>query len=615
MNVNTIYNQLKIAKDFYYNGNPIMSDSEFDLLESKLREIDPNHQYFNLVGSPVRGTKIKHKNPMGSLTQMNEEELRDIFQVDEYIISEKLDGNSISLYYDKNGEFYQALTRGDGFEGLDITRHLKRFPDVSIPRICIPNSIVRGECILKKSLFNEDLGYKNPRNYVSGQLNSKEADDFFVENASFIAFDLQVFDKSISIDNLPICKSKQSDLQILNYYCFQTPLYQLESDGFANNLDFLLDKFRNISQFEIDGVVIEFNNYEKREELGFSGLNPNFSFKYKVNQNFMNTIVEDIIWSSSKDGYLKPRIKIEPVDLSGVTISYASGFNAKFILDNKIGKGSEIEITRSGDVIPHITKVISTPYNDYQTYFDEMLSDYNYHWSESKVDIILDEKDKTSLIKEIADFFSSINAPHLKIGNITKLFDNGFTSIESIILASKEDFEFIGENGKKIFDGLQKVLNPIDEYILAGSYPGFGRGIGKTRMKTLAEKFGTIYSLTYEDILSTDGFDDKTTISISSNLKKYKDFISRISHRVNIKYYEKKEGSLMNIAVCFTGVRSKSLEDIIKSKGGEITSSISKKTTHLVADNPSGNSTKLSKARKNNIIILSLPEAEELFNV
>ena len=115
----TLVTQLNIAKKFYYDGKPIMTDAQFDQLESKLRELDPTHEYFKTVGAPaVRGTKVKHKIPMGSLVQVDD--VVGIYKwhstPSDLIITDKLDGNSVAVYYDENGDFESAVTRGDGLE-------------------------------------------------------------------------------------------------------------------------------------------------------------------------------------------------------------------------------------------------------------------------------------------------------------------------------------------------------------------------------------------------------------------------------------------------------------------------------------------------------------------
>lgn len=603
---NVIVNQLNIARKFYYDGRPIMTDGEFDKLEATLREIDPSHSYFSTVGAAVRGTKIKHKIPMGSLDQATEdEELTKWRHTGEgdIIASDKLDGNSIALYYDSNGDFESAVTRGDGVEGLDVTRHFRRMQNGSLPPI--PYNVgremtVRCEVIMDRKVFVDMVkGYKNPRNYVAGQLNRTIADEVFIERVSVIAFDSDIIgNKTHILDTLSDC-----GFQVVNYYSIG--INSINQDDLTK----LLTNSKKRSPYELDGIVLDFNNLSIREALGFESMNPRYAVKFKINQDFVDTEVIDVVWSPSKDGYLKPRVQIEPVDLAGVTISFATGFNAKFILENKVGPGAEVRITRSGDVIPFIQEVIKSADEIAMPTEDKW---GGFYWSETGVDLILENKPDESHIKEMVDFFTSIDAPMLKIGNMTMLFDAGYNDIQSIIKASEEDLvTVLGENGTKAFNGLRDKLTEIDEYVLAGSLPFFGRGVGKRKMKVLAELHGDIGTLGYDAILDTPGFDETTAVKVSNAIPLYNEFIKDMSGFIGIKKYVKIEGDLNMVAVCFTGVRDKNLEGIIESRGGKVLSSPSKQMTHLVAKDPAGKSGKLDKARKAGAIIWSLDQAKE----
>lgn len=602
--IQTIVNQLTVAKEFYYKGRPILADHEFDQLEEKLRQLDPFNNYFKIVGTTgERGSKVKHTIPMGSLDQVD-----NIDQINKWIstspeseilVSDKLDGNSIAIYYDIDGYFEAAVTRGDGIEGLDITRHVRRMlarENPPFPKaVGIPELVVRAEAIVRKDLFIEHVtNYKNPRNYVAGQLNRGIADQTFID-----IVDIVVFDSNID-------SNKNDTFQRLYNYGFNIVHFNKLTDNF--DFESGLAERKRSSLYELDGLVLEFNNREERITLGFDNLNPKFSVKYKINVDFVQTEVADVEWNVSKDGYLKPVIIFDPVDLNGVTISRCTGFNAKFIVDNKIGPGAIIEVTRSGDVIPKVEKVISTANQP------ALPKDYedNYHWSETGVDLIANELPDQSMIMQLVDFFSGIDAPLLKEGNITSLYEAGYTSELSIIKASEEELiAVLGENGTKVFVGLRDRLNGIDEYILAGSLSFFGRGIGRRKIKKLAETYGSIQNLTYQQIVAVDGFESKSAQKVENGLPKYKKFLEDAGDHLTINVYKKVDGDLNLVAVCFTGVRSKDLEKKIQDRGGKVTSSITKETTHLVAKDPLGKSGKLDKARAAGVKIISLDQAEE----
>lgn len=236
----------------------------------------------------------------------------------------------------------------------------------------------------------------------------------------------------------------------------------------------------------------------------------------------------------------------------------------------------------------------------------------NYHWSETNVDLIANELPDQSMIMQLVDFFSGIDAPLLKEGNITALYEAGYTSELSIIKASEEELiAVLGENGTKVFVGLRDKLNGIDEYILAGSLSFFGRGIGRRKIKKLAETYGSIQNLNYQQVISVDGFEHKSAEKVVNGLSEYRNFLNDAGDFLTVNVYKKVDGDLNLIAVCFTGVRSKDLEKKIQDRGGKVTSSVTKETTHLVAKDPSGKSGKLDKARAAGIEIISLEQAEE----
>jgi len=604
--INQIINELSIAKEMYYSGNPILSDQEFDLLETKLKILDPDNPYFKNVGVKERGLKVKHRIPMGGLNQKDSEELKKIFSSKTNIlISDKLDGNSVAIYYDDEGNFRLALTRGDGIEGLDITRHfLKNNP---FPKKFLKNAIVRGECIISNEDFKNIKKYKHPRNYIAGQLNSKVVDKDFKTYARFVAFDLY-------LDNNQLSKSEELDL--LKEHSFEVVKFELLEDFSYDysGLVEILEKRIDNSEYLLDGLVLEFNSKEIRENLGFDGLYPNFSFKFKINNKFETTTITEIIWNISKDNYLKPKIKFQPVEIDNIEISYATAFNAKYILDNKLSSGCEVEITRSGDVIPYIHKILKNGIEDnYQKYFDEMISKFGeYFWSENKVDLILKHKTRESEILNIEYFFENIKVAKLKKQNITRLYEAGFTTIESIISAgSNELSDVLGKIAFDVHQSIRERLNPIKQHVLMGSYPSFGRGVSISRFEKLAEAFQgkDLTQLSLDEIIAVDGFDSKISQRIIDGMEEFKRFFSNVKPFVTIEYLsENTSGSFYGKVVCFTGVRDKELEKMIREEGGKVSDSFTKAVNLLVTRDETFISSKVEKAKVRGVRVVTINE-------
>lgn len=366
----TIVKVLESASYVYYNDDltntySIISDSEYDALEIRLKAINPNHPFLAEVGSDVRGGKVDLPVPMGSLDQVYTGEtlkwVRENGWLDElFVLSDKQDGTSALNVYGKGGIFARAYSRGNGFQGADISRHIKEM-NCFVGKTSVP-CMVREEVIIPDTVFEqwkkdcEERGervYKNPRNYVAGRMNASESPKWFYDNVHIIA---------TSVVEPKMGKLEQ--FKFLEENGFEVTPYRVVK-GKELTDEFLLaylTERREKSPTAIDGIVIDLDNPEVRAGLRrkSSSINPMYSKKFKINseEETIATVV-NIHWQPSKHGYLKPRVEIEPIELDGVTVTYATGHNAKFIRDNKIGPGAKIHIVRAGQVIPYIVKTVN----------------------------------------------------------------------------------------------------------------------------------------------------------------------------------------------------------------------------------------------------------------
>lgn len=358
---------LKECDDHYFNtGTSSLSDRDYDSLKRTAFSLDPSHEYFVQVGSDVRGGKIKLPYPMGSLNQVYEGEIKD--WVSKYslagqdiVVAHKLDGVSCLLVYN-NDKLSIAYSRGNGLEGADITRHIKNIPGVPKSLTGVDYLVVRAEVIMKNQTFqtNHSKDFKNPRNMVAGAMNRKETEADVLKDLDVIAYEIVA--GSIGNDTTVQKNKKTKTLDTLKSLGFNTVHYDVEK---ASDLDdsFLVEAFaraRSDSDYELDGLVLTVDDHANMTRLSASStLNPEHSVKYKVldSNSIVETYVTNVLWEVSKSGFIKPRVEIFPVELFGTTVKYATGFNAKFIIDNGIGKGAKIKITKSGMVIPYIVGV------------------------------------------------------------------------------------------------------------------------------------------------------------------------------------------------------------------------------------------------------------------
>jgi len=614
---------LEKADSQYFNDEEsFLEDNEYDAIKQYAHTLDPTNAYFGRIGSTVRGGKVDLPSRMGSLDQVYSGDTKKWIKKyglenDNFVISDKLDGNSVLLVYGRNGKFQSAYTRGDGFQGADITRHALKMP--SIPKVIEATGetvMIRAENIISPANFKiVNTGrwsrggrvYKNPRNMVAGQMNASEVDQMILNMIDCIAYE---------VIGAPM--SKCSQFEFLQDNGFKTAVFDIYPATSMDDLNLaeILGARRRDTKYEIDGIVIDVDSLKTRQRIATEDLNPTYSVKFKIADanNTAVTEVTNVDWNLSKNGYWKPRVQFKAVQLVGVTIQNASGFNAKFIKDNNIGPGAKIRITRSGDVIPFIQEVVSPAPDGAQ------MPTGAGHWSPSGVDFIIDDAhaNETVAFEQLKDFFASMEVDHLGEGNLKPMFEAGFVKPEMIIPMTQEDFGSVLGSlaiGKKIFAGMRKSFTNVPVYKLMGAHPAMGRGVGVRKMKKLYEAFeGDMTKCDNVDaIIAVDGFDKKTATKIVNGYPEFMAFLAAIDPYVTYAKYEaKKQGTLSGKVFVFTGFRSSDLEAQIIERGGAMGSSVSSKTSYLVTAEPNSTSGKAVKARAAGVAVIGVDELKAM---
>lgn len=599
---------LMAVDDAYHNDQPMVSDADYDALRQYVERTAGDNTYFLGVGSQIRGGKVKLPYTMGSLTQVYEGDTQKWIaqynlQDKGIVASEKLDGCSALLIYGQDGKLQIAYSRGDGIEGADITRHVSKIK--SVPKT-LANGVkgplaARAEIIFTKSnwekvktLIKRSGGafYKNARNCVAGLMNASESDPVAYEYLSVVAYEV------LGTDN-----GKNTQLDLLENAGFTTPVSKtVQGDDCTDaNLTILLNHMRTNSEYEIDGIVLDVNMYKQRVAMNptKSTLNPEYARKFKVADasNMAIATVVEVQWNISKNGYLKPRVKIEPTELVGVTVQHATGFNAKFIKENGIGPGAKIRITRSGDVIPFIVGVIKA--------VAPQMPEEDAEWTKTGVDLVIENANDNEVVQleQLIDFAAKIGVEHIGEGNMKAILEAEYkTPLDFVKMQAMDIGIAIGSQvmGKKIAASKDEKTHNVPWYIIAGAHPAFGRGIGVRKMKKLYDAFeGCITMLgDKERILNVEGFEAKTATKIADGYEAFMEFVQDCSASLSFSKYEApKGGDWSGQSFLFTGFRDKGLEKQIEAKGGKISSAVSGKLTYLVAADPSENSGKLTKAR------------------
>jgi len=606
---------LKKSDEVYFNkGDVIMTDVEYDLLKDYLKEKAPKNPYFKHVGfKPPAKLKVKLPYFLGSQDKIKYENKKELnswiskyHKPLEYVISEKLDGISCLITNDDNG--IRIYTRGDGKYGMDIS-NIKDYIN-NIPSV-IPNGVaVRGELLLSKSNWEKvkDLG-ANPRNLVSGVINSKTINLKVLPLIDFVAYDLL----NERIENNDALKKIAS-------YGFKVVNHQLLREGLdTDKLLELLKRFKMNSDYEIDGIVITHNSKYKIN----GDKNPEYSFAFKSNLllDEAEVIVTDIEWNISKDKYLKPIVKFNPININGVLIKQATGFNADFIVKNKIGIGSIIKIQRSGDVIPHIISVLKSADNE-----EPLMPKIAYKWNKTMIDIIadLDTKNREHDIKSFGFFMKSLNIKGVGDGIITKLYDNSYDTLAKIIHIKKEDVlkieGFKEKSAKNLIDALSEVMKKSCKEIMIASNI-LGRGLGEKKLDLILNKYpfvcgdkNTALELSEAQIKEVNGMGDVSAKQFIENLNKFYDFYEDLGMKLEIiqkpkeVIHGKVNKNFENKHFVFSGFRNKEYEDAIKNNGGFVDGTISKTTNYLVIKDKTKITEKVKKAEEKGVSVITEEE-------
>jgi len=617
LNESQLVEWLEAAGDAYYNTKTaIMSDNEYDIIKEYMEVKYPTNEVLNNIGANVTKNKVELPYKMASMDKIKPDTNALVTWTQKYkgpyVLSCKLDG--VSGLYTTEGGVPKLYTRGNGTIGQDVS-HLLSVLKLPLEK----NSVVRGELIMPRVVFEEKYKSKfaNPRNLVSGIVNSKTIDDK-TQDLHFVAYEV-------------IRPSLRPSEQLQTLIDLGHEVVQHKSvDTLTNEkLSELLMDWRTNYEYEIDGVIVTDDNIYLRKEG-----NPDhaFAFKMVISDQVAEAKVVDVIWTPSKSGYLKPRVRIEPVRLGGVTIEYATGFNGKFIESNKIGVGAVIQIIRSGDVIPYIKSV---------TVQAEMakMPTVPYHWTETNVDIVLDnmEDDETVQAKNITDFFTGLEVDGLGGGNVKKIMNAGYSTVPVILKMTKDDFAkvegFKTKMVNKIYDGIQAQVEKASLITIMAASNKFGRGIGPRKIQPIMTAYPKILTSPettdqkIEMLQMIDGIGKENAKSFATNIHVFLEFMKEcgLMHKIaDSRTSATKVASathplappteavihdethpLYGKHVVMTKVRDAEIIDYLKTKGGVLDDNISKKTFVLIVKSLDDVSNKTKKAVAENIPIMT----------
>ncbi len=609
LNENQLTSILREANKAYYNEQPFMTDNEYDIVKEYTEKKYPNNKAVVEIGAPIESGSRKVTLPyhMGSMDKIKPDTgiLANWMgkYKGPYVLSCKLDG--VSGLYSTEGSKPKLYTRGDGKVGQDIS-HL-------IPHLRLPKTkgmVIRGEFIIPKAIFESKYKTKfaNPRNMVAGIVNHKTINES-VNDLHFVAYEV-----------IKPVKKPSEQMSLLATLDVDSVLYKVETTLSNELLSQTLVEWRKNYIYEIDGVIVTNDAIYERKEG-----NPDhaFAFKMVLSDQIAEAKVLDVIWSPSKDGYLKPRVQIEPIHLGGVRIEYATGFNGAFIHDNKVGIGAIIEIIRSGDVIPHIRKV-TVPAEQ------PKMPSVPFKWNDTHVDVLLEdiESDETVKEKNITGFFRGIGVDGLSSGNVARIIKAGFDSVPKIIRMTVSDLlkveGFKEKIATKLYNGIQEKMNSASLITIMSASNVFGRGFSEKKFELIMDPESG-----YPDVLVSSETDAQKIAKIAKikgmAIKSAEAFVEKIPHFIQFikeaglekklteKDNEKKSlvdpsHPLYGKSIVLTGFRDDELQQKIKNVGAKVGSSVSKNTFVVLVKNIEEDTGKASEAKKLGIPLMTPDE-------
>lgn len=642
-------------KKYYDEDAPEISDFEYDMLNNELKNLEKEFPELineksntQKVGGHVKkGFKeVTHEVPLLSLQDVfSIEEVYDFVkkiekQAEEfgkettYVVETKIDGLSASLKYE-NGKFVQGATRGNGQIGEDVTNNLATVKTIPKKLKEPINITVRGEVFIGKQEFekmNEEIGYEegtlfaNARNAAAGSL--RQLDSSITEKRPL---DIYIFNvQKIEGKNF---NSHYEELEYLEQLGFNVNPVRIH----CKNIDEIINAIKKIGEtreslsFGIDGAVVKVDNLSLREDLGQTSKVPKWAVAYKYPPEQKETLLKDIICQVGRTGAITPMAILEPVKLAGSTISKTTLHNEDFIKEKELKIGDTVIIQKAGDVIPEVVKVIKEKRTGKEKAFTmpqtcPVCGAEAVREEGEAVTRCTGIECPAKLLRNIVHFVSKEGMDIDGLGEniVEQLIEKGLiNNIADIYSLTLENIASLKKNGKKFAENLINAIENSKNNELYKLITALGiRHVGTKSAKTLAKYCKSIDKLMEIDVEELSRISDVGEITAKSIHEFFKeeqtiDLIERLKNAgLNMNEQEEniQDDRFSNMTFVLTGSLEKYTRDeaskIIEAHGGKVSSSVSKKTTYVLAGEDAGS--KLTKAQDLGVNIISENEFEEM---
>ncbi len=529
----------------YVEGEPIVSDGEYDALFPEAVGFTPD---------AASGDRVMLPCWMGSLDKVREPKTLSRWlsknESGKYIVSAKLDGMSALLYGDR------LYSRGNGRRGTDLTRHL----DI----LGLPRGLnVRGELVMKTVVFENkyQTEFKNSRNLVAGTLGRKDPSPNVMSDISFIAY--EIIDTQLT---------PQQQMDKLKSHGFEVPMFQVIKTPTIEELGDILEEFHKTAGVSIDGLVLQPNTPYKRNSSG----NPSYSiaFKKEVDSNMAVGDVTEVVWNISKWGVYKPVVLIKPTELCGVTITKLTAFNAKYVVENKLGAGAKVIFKRSGDVIPHIIRVVSPGHVELPC----------TNWDGVNLKHIGPTREAD--VKRIVEIFRKMEIKFVSHATVSKLFDAGFDTLEKILRATEDSLLKAGlgpRSTNRVFTNIRSGFmgGPVSLARVVGASGVLGCGMGEKKIATLLEIPN--FTTACPDIKTIGAMKGFSAITAKKVVDHYDDMVELLDSLERSGVVFEAEHSPHTQKYCLSGFRSTKIPNQVPSvvKGCILITSGDRETTKV----------------------------------
>ena len=649
----------ELINDYRYHyhvlDESIMSEAAADSLKHELSQLEEQYPEFITPDSPTQRVagkpldkfqKVTHASRMISLADVfSESEIRDWVARNYKLVDQgteftfftdiKMDGLAMSLHYE-NGIFKQAVTRGDGLVGEDVTMNVKTIQNIPL-KLNLENPPeyleVRGEVIIFKQDFEKlnqmqaKLGEKpfaNPRNLAAGTIRQLDPRIAASRPLRFMAYDLVT----------PDLPTHQEAYEFLRQIGFQTS----GQDHVFTHLNQVFAEIEHLGQvrgnflFNTDGMVIKINDRKIYSELGIVGKTPRAAVAFKYPAEESTSKVRDIVISIGRTGAATPVAILDPVEIAGSTVRHATLHNSDEIAKLDIRIGDTVIVYKAGDIIPKIKEVLFTlrpegtePF-DYEKALKNQYPELEFERPDGEVVYRVKGQDSDFILRRNLEYFASkqaLNIEGLGEKNVNLLVDAGLLkSLVDLYRLQKSDLINLERFGELSATKLLNAIEGTKQASLAKFITALGiRHVGAQTAVALADAFQSLEALrdaTEEELLKIPDIGLTVSESIlayfadEDNLRQLDDFASLGVHPVYVNHDNAPlKGQSFVVTGTLTDMGREEAENLLREKGATVTSSVTKNTTALIAGAKPGAS-KVTKAEKLGIKIISEAEFREL---